>query len=941
MQSLAPSKSLLDRGERFTLSGTVRNIGDATAAATVLRYERETGSSWTLEATSRVGALSGSQASSEPVDIAAPGEAGTYAYRACVAAVSGESDGTNNCSNVVRVTVRAGGGPDLVVESAAATPAVVDPGERFMFSARVRNRGDGGAAATTLRYERQAGLSWMLEGTAPVRSLAASQAMSQSRDIAAPGEAGTYAYRACVAAVSGESDGTNNCSNVVRVTVRAGGGPDLVVESAAATPAVVDPGERFMFSARVRNRGDGGAAATTLRYERQAGLSWMLEGTAPVRSLAASQAMSQSRDIAAPGEAGTYAYRACVAAVSGESDGTNNCSNVVRVTVRAGGGPDLVVESAAATPAVVDPGERFMFSARVRNRGDGGAAATTLRYERQAGLSWMLEGTAPVRSLAASQAMSQSRDIAAPGEAGTYAYRACVAAVSGESDGTNNCSNVVRVTVRAGGPDLALEITILSHYNLLPGEAFVFGTTVVNQGDGGSAATTVSFQRRLRGGPWADVGRNSVGSLLPSESSRESVRLTAPEEEGFYQFQACVSPVAGESDETNNCSPWVDATVSADARNCTYGLGPVSGTVVRFGEWIPECRSAHYGGFARYYSFAVRGGGAVEVSLSTGNLGTVLALWTGGGMGQELVAADTGDLFDPFHVYRINQTLMAGTYTVEARNSSPILGFNLTLSVEDSPSNRGPQRVGTLPPLTLGVNDAAVTVEVSGAFRDPDGDRLTYGASSSAPPVARVAVSGSLVTVTPLAEGTALATVTATDIGGSNTAAAQRFVVTVSPPANQPPEPVGTLAPVTIRVDERPVTVEVSGTFRDPDGDRLTYGASSSSPSVASVLVSGSRVTVTPMATGAATVTVTATDTAGSNTPAVQRFGVTVSEGCTNDLGRVSGRLTRTGSWTGDCSSVHYPGRYARYYSFRLLRRSAVRIDLMSSTAQRSPHFIT
>ena len=152
------------------------------------------------------------------------------------------------------------------------------------------------------------------------------------------------------------------------------------------------------------------------------------------------------------------------------------------------------------------------------------------------------------------------------------------------------------------------------------------------------------------------------------------------------------------------------------------------------------------------------------------------------------------------------------------------------------------------------------------------------------------------------------------------------------PSANRPPEPVGILAPLTIRVDEAPVSVDVSGAFRDPDGDPLTYGASSSAPALAAVTIFGSRVTVAPASAGAATVTVTATDVGGSDATAVQSFRVTVTASCTNDLGSVSGTVTLTGSWTGDCSSVHYAdGRYARYYSFTLLRSSAVRIDLTSS----------
>ena len=220
----------------------------------------------------------------------------------------------------------------------------------------------------------------------------------------------------------------------------------------------------------------------------------------------------------------------------------------------------------------------------------------------------------------------------------------------------------------------------------------------------------------------------------------------------------------------------------------------------------------------------------------------------------------------------------AGTATIRVTATDPggLSATQLfTVTVPVAP-NRSPQPVGRLSPLTLGVDETAVTVDVSGAFRDPDGDTLTYGARSSAPGIASVVVFGSAVLVTPAGEGTATVTVTATDAGGSNTTATQAFVVTVSPPANRPPVAVGTLAPLTIAVDEASVTVEVSGAFRDPDGDRLTYAATSSSPAVATAAVSGSTVRVTPMAPGTAAVTVTATDTGGSNTPATQTFAVTV-----------------------------------------------------------------
>ena len=83
--------------------------------------------------------------------------------------------------------------------------------------------------------------------------------------------------------------------------------------------------------------------------------------------------------------------------------------------------------------------------------------------------------------------------------------------------------------------------------------------------------------------------------------------------------------------------------------------------------------------------------------------------------------------------------------------------------------------VGTLPDrkLYVGAGAVAVVVPVAGAFRNAS----TYQASSSAPGVATVTVSGSQVTVTAVTAGVATITVTAT--GADNSVATQRFAVTV------------------------------------------------------------------------------------------------------------------------------------------------------------------
>ena len=93
--------------------------------------------------------------------------------------------------------------------------------------------------------------------------------------------------------------------------------------------------------------------------------------------------------------------------------------------------------------------------------------------------------------------------------------------------------------------------------------------------------------------------------------------------------------------------------------------------------------------------------------------------------------------------------------------------------------NKRPVAVGTLRSRWLLVGDSAMT-EVGGAFEDPEGDTITYQVSSSDTTVARVSISGTLVTITPVAEGRATITVTATD-DGSNLSRTQQFTVTVLP----------------------------------------------------------------------------------------------------------------------------------------------------------------
>ena len=91
--------------------------------------------------------------------------------------------------------------------------------------------------------------------------------------------------------------------------------------------------------------------------------------------------------------------------------------------------------------------------------------------------------------------------------------------------------------------------------------------------------------------------------------------------------------------------------------------------------------------------------------------------------------------------------------------------------------NRPPVATGSLPAQTMTAGES-VQVNVAPFFTDPDGDPLTYTATISNNAIATVSVSGSLLTVSAVAAGTATVAVTATDLGGLS--ASQTIPVTVT-----------------------------------------------------------------------------------------------------------------------------------------------------------------
>ena len=383
-------------GAQFTLSATVRNDGEGTAAATTLRYYRSTDAtitpSDTQVGTDAVGELAASGTSDESVSLTAPSTAGTYYYGACVVAVTDESDTTNNCSSSVQVTVAeqtSQSGPDLVVyaifinRSPASAPVAT-----FLLDAKVRNDGDEASPSTALVFYRSTDATITTSDTRvggdTVAGLAVAGISSGKFALTAPASPGTYYYGACVDTVTGESDTTNNCSSSVQLTVPEPQ-PDLVVAAPTVSDSGPAAGASFTLSATVRNAGEGASAATTLRYYRSTDATITTSdtsvGTVAVAALAASGSSPQSVNLTAPASPGTYYYGACVDEVTDESDTTNNCSTSVAVTVADADQQGPSVEISAEDDKEWAPvGDTVDLSARVLDDEGEEVTGTTVRW---------------------------------------------------------------------------------------------------------------------------------------------------------------------------------------------------------------------------------------------------------------------------------------------------------------------------------------------------------------------------------------------------------------------------------------------------------------------------------------------------------------------------------------------------------------------------------
>ncbi len=177
-----------------------------------------------------------------------------------------------------------------------------------------------------------------------------------------------------------------------------------------------------------------------------------------------------------------------------------------------------------------------------------------------------------------------------------------------------------------------------------------------------------------------------------------------------------------------------------------------------------------------------------------------------------------------------------------------------------------PAASGTIPAQSLALTADPLTLEVATFFSDP-GDTLTYTATSATPAIASVAITGSTLTITPVALGTTNIMVTARDTAGQPVT--QTFALTVSGDAAAVAAPDITPSVTTLIATQAvaitPITIDA-----EAGGAVDSYSISPDLPTGLSIDPSSGEISGTPTAvTGEQIYTITATNTTGTDTASV------------------------------------------------------------------------
>jgi subtilisin family serine protease len=376
-------------GTPFTVSCTIANQGGGPAAASITRFYLSAnvlldGGDVLLTGEDLVPDLAAGAADTGSVTLLIPAATapGTY-YIFAKADADNVVIETKETNNTLSRTFQIGA--ELAV-SAFTVPSKGGAGSSLIVSDTTVNSGGQSAAPTFTKFYLSANtgldVNDALVGSRAVPDLAAGATSAGTTIVTIPPNtvAGSYylVAKADADAAVAETQETNNTfARAILI------GSDLLV-SAIGAPAKGAGGQSIVVTETIANQGGGAAGASVTRFYLSANASLdagdvLLEGSRVVADLAAGASSAGSTSVGIPQglAAGTFYVIAKADADNavGETLETNN-TRAQSMAI----GPDLIVSSAAVSPASLPAGAVVNVTETVMNQGAGAVGPTTTRF---------------------------------------------------------------------------------------------------------------------------------------------------------------------------------------------------------------------------------------------------------------------------------------------------------------------------------------------------------------------------------------------------------------------------------------------------------------------------------------------------------------------------------------------------------------------------------
>jgi subtilase family serine protease len=552
---------------------TTTNQGTAPVAASITRFYLSANWQWDagdveLNGSHAVPQLAASGASTTTALLTIPAStpSGAY-YLLAVADAANSVAETQETNNTMSRGIQVG--TDLVV-SALTVPAKGGAGLPIAITETTRNQGMGSAAPSETSYYFSTNAlldaaDTLLQPAHSVPQLDPGQSHVVSLSVTLPPTApvGTY-YVIAKADAAGAVVETNETNNSIIRSIQIGGDLSL---SAFTAPAKGGAGRSIAVTDTTLNQGAGPVAATATRFYLSVNSlldagDTLLQELHAVPALDSGASHAASTDVTIPPGTATGAYY-LIAKADGDSQVSESLESN-NVSFRGFQvGPDLTVSNVAG-PSRAAAGTPFVVTDTTLNQGGGDADPSSVTFYLSA--DWILDAgdsslnvsrTIPALQAGATSAAPTTITIPLGTASGVYYVIARVDPQNGIQE-TQEANNTASFSLRLG-PDLWVSRFWSSPAWIASGGTASANDTVVNQGSGIAAASTLRFylstNYTLEAGD-IPIGERNVPALAGGASNDGVTvfQIPAGTAAGFYYLlaQADAFGAVDESPETNN-----------------------------------------------------------------------------------------------------------------------------------------------------------------------------------------------------------------------------------------------------------------------------------------------------------------------------------------------------------------------------------------------------